>query len=104
MADAAAMAAILAGLGYVLRLSYTKTCRCFSLEHSGLALNITVVRVDFSPETFVEIEHLAPDAPAARAALAVIRTVAARLGLGRECPTPYTDLCLAALAAKKEPA
>lgn len=102
VADPAVMASILEGLGYVLRLSYAKTCRCSRLEHAGLILNITEARVDFSPQTFVEIEHMAPDEPAALAALPVIRAVAARLGLRRECPAAYTDLCLAALARNKD--
>lgn len=95
VADAAAMQDILVGLGYVVRLEFSKLRRLFAASSQGLSLSVAVVTVDFSPATFVEIEHLAPTREAALRALAVIRRFAAGLGLTRECPTCYTDLCLA---------
>ena len=98
VADAAVMGDILGKLGFVPRLAFTKRCRLYRDEFQGLPLAIAVVTVDFSPETFVEIEYVATSREAALAALAVIRAYAAGLGLTRECPTCYTDLYLAALA------
>jgi adenylate cyclase class 2 len=97
VADGAVMAAVLQNLGYAPRLAFAKTCRRTRCVHGGLALAVTVVTVDFSPETFVEIEHQAATRQAALAALAAIRAFAAGLGLSRECPTAYTDLFLVAL-------
>ena len=94
--DGAVMAEILQNLGFVRRVAFTKQCRLFRDVSQGLALTITVVNVDFSPETFVEIEHPAADREAGLAALPVIRDYAARLGLATECPTCYTELCRSA--------
>ncbi|KHK02197.1 CYTH domain-containing protein [Desulfovibrio sp. TomC] len=99
VADPKATAALLAALGYVERISLTKHCRRFQDAVAGLALDITVVTVDFDPRTFVEIEHLASTETEAKAALSAIRAYAAGLGLTRECRDAYTDLALAALAA-----
>lgn len=103
VADGATMQEILCRLGFVVRMAFAKTCRRFAAVHGGLALDITVARVDFSPETFVEIEHQAPTATDARAALCVIRDFAAGLGLGRLRPACYTDLFLAARGPVPEP-
>ena len=100
--DGAAMGALLASLGYVPRLAFAKTCRRSRCVHAGLVLAVTVITVDFSPETFVEIEHLAATRGTALAALPRIRAFAAGLGLRREYPTAYTDLFLAARAASPE--
>lgn len=97
--DPEAMAAILAALGHVERVSLTKRCRRYRDDDAGLVLAVTVVTVDFDPRTFVEIEHLAGDEGAAKAALPVIRTYAAGLGLHTECAEAYTDLALAAQAS-----
>ena len=94
--DSRGMAEILQNLGFVRRVAFTKQCRLFRDVSQGLALTITVVNVDFSPETFVEIEHPAADREAGLAALPVIRDYAARLGLATECPTCYTELCRSA--------
>lgn len=96
VADAAATAALLTALGYVPWAAYAKRCRRFCDAAAGLALDITVVAVDFDPRRFVEIEHLAATESAAKAALPVIRAYAASLGLSRECATPYTALARAA--------
>ena len=96
VADGDAMRTILCRLGFVVRMAYAKTCRRGTAVHAGLALDITVAQVDFSPETFVEIEHPAQTEDAARTALAVIRDFAAGLGLYRLRPACYTDLFLAA--------
>ncbi|WP_428560213.1 MAG: class IV adenylate cyclase [Solidesulfovibrio sp. DCME] len=98
VADGPAMAALLGQLGFVPRQAYAKRCRCFRDTFRGLALEIAVVAVDFSPEVFVEIEHLAPSRQAALAALPVIRAYAASLGLSRECRQAYTDLFTASRA------
>ncbi|MHC1787984.1 CYTH domain-containing protein [Solidesulfovibrio sp.] len=95
-ADADATVALLIALGYVQWAAYAKRCRRHCDAAAGLALAITVVTVDFDPRTFVEIEHLAADEPAAKAALPIIRAYAAGLGLTRECATPYTALARAA--------
>lgn len=98
VADAAATTALLAALGYVVRVAYAKHCRRFHDTAAGLALDITVVTVDFDCRTFVEIEHPAATQAAALAALPTIRAYAAGLGLVEACATAYTDLALAALA------
>jgi adenylate cyclase, class 2 len=95
VADGATMWTILEHLGFVARLAFAKTCSRYMAVHTGLPLDITVVTVDFSPETFVEIEHLAATPEAAKAALPVIRHFAAGLGLTRLRPACYTDLFLA---------
>ena len=100
VADPAAMAAILAALGYVERAALTKRCRRFHDAAAGLALAVTVVTVDFDPRAFVEIEHLAAAETEAKAALPIIRAYAAGLGLFVECADAYTDLALAAAAAR----
>lgn len=97
--DGDVLEAILTHLGFVRRVVFTKRCRLFCDTAQGLHLTVTVVTVDFAPETFVEIEHLAADREAGLAALPVIRAYAARLGLHVTCPDAYTDRCLAARAA-----
>jgi len=99
--DREALRGILTALGFVERMVYAKHCQRFQASQAGLALTITVATVDFAPETFVEIEHLAPTREAALAALPHIRTYAAGLGLTRECPQCYTDLWLAAQAISR---
>jgi len=94
VADAQGMEAILAGLGFVRRMAYVKHCRRSRVVHDGLALELTQVTVDFADETFVEIEHQAPDRASGLAALPDIRSYAASLGLTREYPRAYTDLFL----------
>lgn len=96
VADGQAMREILISLGYVPRQAFAKRCRRSRHVHAGLTLSITVVTVDFAPDTFVEIEHLAASRENALAALPVIRAYAASLGLTRECRDAYTDLFLAA--------
>ena len=103
VADGDVMRTILCRLGFVVRMAYAKTCRRGTAVHAGLALDITVTRVDFSPETFVEIEHQAATAATARTALAVIRDFAAGLGLYRLRPACYTDLFLAARSGRPNP-
>jgi len=103
VADGDVMRTILCRLGFVVRMAYAKTCRRGTAVHAGLALDITVTRVDFSPETFVEIEHQAGTAAMARTALAVIRDFAAGLGLYRLRPACYTDLFLAARSGRPNP-
>lgn len=102
VADGEVMEATLRHLGFVRRVAFTKHCRLSRDRFQGLDLTITVVTVDFAPETFVEIEHLAADRQAALAALPVIRAYAARLGLDTECPECYTDRCLATRAAQAQ--
>ena len=97
--DPAAMTAILADLGFVARLAYVKRRRLHQTVFEGLRLEIAVATVDFCPDTFVEIEHLAETRRHAQAALSAIRRFAAGCGLTVECPTCYTDLFMAARAA-----
>jgi adenylate cyclase, class 2 len=104
VADGLVMREILCRLGFVVRMAFAKTCRRYAAVHGGLDLDITVARVDFSPETFVEIEHPAATATEALAALAVIRDFATGLGLYRLRPACYTDLFLAARGPVPEPA
>jgi len=92
VADGQAMREICISLGFVPRLAFTKRCRRFRHVQAGLSLEITVVTVDFAPDTFVEIEHLAATREQAQAVLPVIRALAASLGLTRECRDAYTDL------------
>jgi adenylate cyclase class 2 len=102
VADGAAMAAILQSLGYAPRIAFSKRVRRRQDVFRGLALDIAVVAVDFAPETFVEIEHLAHTREAALAALPHIRAYAAAHGLIRECPRAYTAMFLANLAQKEQ--
>lgn len=94
VADGAALRALLVALGFVPRIAYTKRCRLFRDVFRERSLAIAIVTVDFSPETFVEIEHLAATRAAGLDALPVIRAYAAGLGLRRECRRTYTDLFL----------
>jgi len=96
VADADAMPGILAALGFVPRVAFAKRCRRTREDFQGHVLEIAIVTVDFSPDVFVEIEHLAQTHAAALTALPVIRARAAGLGLTRECQDSYTDLALAA--------
>ncbi|WP_300162535.1 class IV adenylate cyclase [Solidesulfovibrio sp.] len=99
VADGTAMGKLLEALGYAPFAAYAKRLRRFRDAYRGLGLEIAVVTVDFAPETFVEIEHLAATRAGALAALPAIRAYAAALGLSRECPRAYTDMFLAARRA-----
>lgn len=101
--EATVMAAMLTHLGFRQRLAYRKQCQRSRTIFNGLSLAICVVRVHFSPDIFVEIEHLAPTREAARAALPVIRIFAATCGLSDECPRSYTDLFLDAARTGQTP-
>ncbi|EFL49165.1 adenylate cyclase [Solidesulfovibrio fructosivorans JJ]] len=94
VADTGAMEAVLTGLGFVRRMAYVKHCRRSRTMHNGLALELTLVTVDFAAGTFVEIEHQARDRALGLAALPVIRSYGAAIGLTREYPRAYTDLFL----------
>lgn len=104
VADGSAVREILRQLGYVADAAYAKRVRLFRDVFRGLTLEIAVATVDFSPEVFVEIEHLAQSREAALAALPAIRAYAARLGLARECRQAYTELYAAWRDARKRPA
>ncbi len=95
VADPAAMAAILSGLGFVRTMAFAKHCRCHEDTFRGLPFTLTRVVVDFADSVFLEIEHQAASRHEALSALAAIRHYAAGLGLTEECPTSYTDLYLA---------
>jgi adenylate cyclase class 2 len=103
VADGTAVQEMLRQLGYVADIAYAKRMRLHRDVFRGLALEIAVATVDFSPDVFVEIEHLAQSREAALAALPAIRAYAARLGLSRECRQAYTELYATWRAARKRP-
>jgi adenylate cyclase, class 2 len=83
VADAAAMDAILCGLGLTHVIAYEKRCINFRFRHRGRAITATVVDVPELPaDTFLEVETLVRDDDDTGDALAAVRSVLAQLGLG----------------------
>ncbi|MDH2389039.1 MULTISPECIES: class IV adenylate cyclase [Streptomyces] len=90
--DAAAIHAIVRGLGYVPVISFEKRCRNYDFQARGRAMLATLVRVPEVDGTFLELETLADEKELA-AALADVRSVLADLGIGEADLTTelYTD-------------
>ncbi|MET7304482.1 class IV adenylate cyclase [Embleya sp. NPDC005575] len=97
--DAAGADAVLRGLGFVPTIRFEKRCRNYVFERGGRRLFASLVEVPELGETFVEVETLVADEGQVTAALEVVRTVLADLGVPREALTneTYTD----AVAARR---
>lgn len=95
--DAEAAHEIVRGLGYVPIIAFEKRCRNYSFQHAGRELLATLVRVPEINGTFIELETQAGEDDL-DAALAVVRTVLAELGVGEGDLTTelYTDAVAAA--------
>ncbi|WP_405012124.1 class IV adenylate cyclase [Kitasatospora sp. NBC_01539] len=91
--DADAAHEIVRGLGFVERLAFEKRCRNYAFTADGRDLLATLVRVPEIDGTFLEVETVAADEAGLPAALAVVRTVLAGLGIGGDDLTTgqYTD-------------
>ncbi|MYS87468.1 class IV adenylate cyclase [Embleya scabrispora] len=97
--DAAGADAVLRGLGYVPVIRFEKRCRNYAFERGGRRLLASLVEVPELGETFVEVETPEADDAQVAAALEVVRTVLADLGVSRAALTneTYTD----AVAARR---
>ncbi|MGW6056807.1 class IV adenylate cyclase [Streptomyces sp. NPDC055189] len=97
--DAAAVHAILRGLGYVEFIAFEKRCRNYVFEARNRRMLATLVRVPEIDGTFLEIETLV-DASDVTPALDDIRATLVELGIGAENLTRelYTD----AVAAQRK--
>lgn len=92
--DADEVHAILRGLGYRPAIAFEKRCRNYTLHAEGRDLLATLVRVpELDGKTFIELETIAKTADDLAAALAVVRTVLASLGIAEDDLTTeqYTD-------------
>ncbi|MFI6580855.1 class IV adenylate cyclase [Embleya sp. NPDC050493] len=102
--DAAGADAVLRGLGYVPTIRFEKRCRNHAFERDGRRLLASLVEVPELGETFVEVETLVADDDGVAAALEVVRTVLADLGVPREAVTTetYTEAVAAARRLRGE--
>lgn len=98
VADAAAVHAMLRGLGYVPVIAFEKRCRNYEFEARGRQMLATLVRVPEADGTFLELETLVDEAEVS-AALADVRGVLEELGIheGDLTRELYTD----AVAARR---
>jgi adenylate cyclase, class 2 len=90
--DAAAVHAMLKGLGYVPVIAFEKRCRNYSFGAHGRSMLATVVRIPEVDGTFIEVETLV-DEDEVTAALNDVRAVLTDLGIPASDLTreTYTD-------------
>ncbi|MCX4582448.1 class IV adenylate cyclase [Streptomyces sp. NBC_01481] len=100
VADAAAVHAMLKGLGYVPVIAFEKRCRNYEFEARGRRMLATLVRVPEIDGTFLELETLVDDDEVSPA-LDDVRAVLAELGIDAEDLTRelYTDAVVATRSA-----
>ncbi|WP_405597043.1 class IV adenylate cyclase [Streptomyces sp. NBC_01410] len=100
VADAAAVHAMLKGLGYVPVIAFEKRCRNYEFEARGRRMLATLVRVPEIDGTFLELETLVDDDEVSPA-LDDVRAVLAELGIDAEDLTreQYTDAVVATRSA-----
>jgi adenylate cyclase class 2 len=93
IADPAAAAAIVHGLGYRTKIAFTKNCRNYSLHEHGRDLLATVVTVPEIDGTFLEVETIVQTEDDLSAALDTVRAVLSDLGIDEVDLTDelYTD-------------
>lgn len=91
--DREAAAAILAGLGYEVALSFSKHCENFEFNEAGYAMLATLVTVPEIEGTFLEVETIVESRDELPAALNAIREMMREAGIGPEGFTAelYTD-------------
>ena len=104
VADPDAVIAIVHGLGYRTQIAFTKHCRNFSLHEQGRDLLATVVTVPEIDGTFIEVETIIPAEDELAAALEILRSVLADLGIHEADLTNelYTDAVAEAFARTTE--
>lgn len=92
VSDAAAVHALLRGLGYVPIIAFEKRCRNYDFKAHGRRMLATLVRVPEIDGTFIELETIADEKDLA-AALDDVRSVLADLGISAGDLTTelYTD-------------
>lgn len=93
--------AIMVGLGYRPKISFTKHCANYRWHEQGRELLATVVEVPEIGGTFIELETITEDHDDLPAALSAIRSVLSKLRIsdGDLTNELYTD----AVAAAKRP-
>lgn len=93
VADLAATAAILEGLGYRKVLAFSKRCENHEFTTGGYPMLATLVTVPEIDGTFLEVETLVDAAGDLDAALGAIKAVLLDLGIGPDALTAdlYTD-------------
>jgi adenylate cyclase class 2 len=101
VADVRTAAAILAAIGMIETIAYTKECTNYRFDADGYPILATMVRLPETDGTFLEVETLVPEGADRTGARDVIRRVIADLGLGDQDldPTYYIDLVAAARAS-----
>ncbi|GHG72582.1 class IV adenylate cyclase [Streptomyces griseocarneus] len=98
VANAAAVHAMLLGLGYRPVIAFEKRCRNYDVEAVGRRMLATLVRVPEIDGTFLELETLVDEADVVEA-LDDLRSVLAELGIGPEDLT--RELYTEAVAARR---
>lgn len=96
--DAAAVHAMLRGLGYVPAIAFEKRCRNYDFQFRGRRMLATLVRVPEIEGTFLEVETPAGEDDLA-AALADVRALLTELGITEADLT--TELYTDAVAAQR---
>jgi adenylate cyclase class 2 len=98
-ADADALQAILAGLGFKVLIAFEKHCSNYQLTANGQALLATLVHVRELEQTYLEIESIVDTAAEIGPTLDTIRAIFNELGIRRadETTETYTD----AVAARR---
>ncbi|MBF9073691.1 class IV adenylate cyclase [Streptacidiphilus fuscans] len=93
-----AVHAMLAGLGYVRAIAFSKRCRNYEFEHAGRRMLATLVQVPELDGTFLELETLVEQEQLGPA-LDDVRAVLASFGIAEKDLT--TELYTDAVAARR---
>lgn len=98
-ADADALQAILAGLGFDVLIAFEKHCSNYRLTANGRTLLATLVHVPELEQTYLEVESIVDTEEEVGPVLDTIRAVLGELGIRRtdETTETYTD----AVAARR---
>lgn len=99
-ADADALRAILAGLGFEVLIAFEKRCSNYRFTTSGRALLATLVQVPELEQAYLEVESIVDSKADVGPALDVIRAVLGELGIQPTDET--TETYTAAVAARRD--
>ncbi len=93
VADADALCAILAGLGFDVLIAFEKHCSNYRFTANGRPLLATLVRVPGLEHVYLEVESIVDTEVEVGPALDTIRTILGELGIRRvdESTETYTD-------------